>query len=184
MATIHLSLLPLVALGLLTMAALCTARVGETITAKIHKSSHRHQPDECRAHELLYGQISQDLMPWALKGIRLQNMIDSHKICSESPGLYICVLIENGQVIVLLLCMSSHLQPIRAWLPAMADSTCDARAAPASTALKQWHLIKTHKASCIPRRHDMTYSCRMHQLAMQPCTHTGQLMTRATAVLP
>ena len=167
MKKVHLGLLPLVALGLLTLAALCTARVGETITAKIHKSSHRHQPDECCTHELLYGQISQDLMPWALKGIRLQNMIYSHKICSESPGLYICVLIENGQVSAPLLCMSTHLQLTSAWLPAMTDLTCVARAAPASTALKSWYHINTHHASCVPFRLGVTYLCHMHQLAMQ-----------------
>jgi hypothetical protein len=68
-------------------------------TASARELNMQHyDPSDCTRHEMLYGQIHQDLMPWALKGMRPENMNVSKEFCAAQSGLFTCVLVEDGQV--------------------------------------------------------------------------------------
>jgi hypothetical protein len=87
---------------MLTAAAMASAR---------QLSMQHYDPSDCTRHEMLYGQIHQDLMPWALKGIRPENMNVSRDFCAAQSGLFVCVLIEDGQV------GASAAGALRCWRP-------------------------------------------------------------------
>jgi hypothetical protein len=81
---------------------LCCALAAGLLAIAAASRAHRFQspfdPSDCSRHEMLYGQIHQDLMPFAIKGFRPQNMDTSREFCDNQSGLFICVLIEDGQV--------------------------------------------------------------------------------------
>ena len=81
------------AAGLLAIAAASRHYPNKHIS-----SQHSFDPSDCSRHEMLYGQIHQDLMPFALKGFRPQNMRTSRELCDSQSGLFTCVLVEDGQV--------------------------------------------------------------------------------------
>lgn len=81
-----------------SLAGLVSGRMADTATIKVTHTSHKRHAANCSAHQMLYGQIHQDLMPWALNGIHPEHMAMSHELCTTNPGLFTCVLIQDGQV--------------------------------------------------------------------------------------
>ena len=68
------------------------AAAGATAAAAAGRQSARrlrmqYDAGDCSRHEMLYGQIHQDLMPWALKGIRPENLKVSHNFCRRVLAL-------------------------------------------------------------------------------------------------
>jgi hypothetical protein len=76
---------------IITCCLLAAAHLASSIAS-------RRDGHECSRHGVLFNQILEDLMPFARFGIRPQNLQISYELCRDQPGLFACVLVEDGVV--------------------------------------------------------------------------------------